>query len=164
MYSNIIIRYSGFQDRKHNKLIYGNVSTFVLVKLKNLFYKITFYKKLTLLPRNLNFNRLRIGLKLFYIEVFVIIQITIFLDVWPKIVKSTNQKCSLRQWINLFSILMRVFDLKLLDRKWKIQKSNLASWSFGSQWPIIWTLISSCIPIKFKPKPCPNRPYALFKT
>ena len=52
---------------------------------------------------------------------------------------------------------MRVFDLSLCGCKvsrWKIQKSSLASWSFGSQWPIIWTLISSCFPLWLRRKKC----------
>ena len=31
--------------------------------------------------------------------------------------------------------------------RWKIQKSSLASWSFGSQWLINWTFVSSCVPL-----------------
>ena len=72
-----------------------------------------------------------------------------------------NQKCSLKYLINLFFNLNTDFDARFWFKpcgckvsKWKIQKSSLASWSFGSQWPIIWTLISSCFPLWLHRKKC----------
>ena len=38
--------------------------------------------------------------------------------------------------------------------RWKIQKSFLTSWLFESQWPIIWTLKSSCVPLWLHRKKC----------
>ena len=34
------------------------------------------------------------------------------------------------------------------------RQKTLSSWSFGSQWPIIWTLISSCLPLWLNSKNC----------
>ena len=66
--------------------------------------------------------------------------------------KELNQKDSLKtlnQFIQYFNawFLFKTFWWKV--SRWKIQKPSLASWSFGSQWSIFWTLlISSCVPLR----------------
>ena len=124
---------------------------------------------------------MHIDLKLFHKGVFVIIQAIIFLYVWRGRVK-------LKMLINA-RFLLKPCGCKVST--WKIQKSSLAFWSFGSQWPINCTLISSCVPLWLHRKKCSinfsclnpclsspsslildlywlnlsrNRPYVLFKT
>ena len=84
---------------------------------------------------------------LFYIEVFIIIQAIIFLYVWPRRVKSKMLIKILNRFIQYFNARFwcKTFGYKV-SRK-KTQKFSLVSWPFGSQWPIIWTLISSYVPL-----------------
>ena len=92
--------------------------------------------------------------KIFYIEVSLIIHGIIFLYVWPRRV---NWIRSLRHWINLFNISMRVFDLNLLnakcpDRNPKVLSSFLIFWSTMINY--CWTLISSYVPLWLHKKKC----------
>ena len=95
---------------------------------------------------------MQIDLKLFFIEVFVIIQAIIFFCVWPRRVKPKMFIRILNQFIQYFNTRFWFKPCECKVSRWKIQKSSLASWSFGSQWPIIWTLISSCVPLWLQKK------------
>ena len=86
-------------------------------------------------------------LELFYIEVFVIIQAIIFLYVWSRWGKSKMLIKIMNQFIQYFNARFWFKPCGCKVSRWKIQKSSLGSWSFGSQWPIFWTLISSCVPL-----------------
>ena len=88
-----------------------------------------------------------------FIEMFVIIQTIIFLYMLSKRVKSKVLNkfihyLNARFWFNSFGCNAS---------RWKIQKSSLASGSFWSQWLIIWTLISLCVPLWLKWKKCSTK-------
>ena len=95
---------------------------------------------------------MRIDLKLFYIEVFVIFEVIIFFYVWPRGVKPKKFIKIMNQFIQYFNARFWFKPSVRKVSRWKIQKSPLVSWSFGSQWPIIWTLISSCVPLWLQKK------------
>ena len=81
-----------------------------------------------------------------YIYIYMYIQIIQYFSIY-----------SIKYLINLFSILMHFFLFRPCGCKvfrWKIQKSSLVSWSFGSQWPIVWTLISLCFSLWLQREKC----------
>ena len=88
---------------------------------------------------------MQIDLKLFYIEVFV--QVIIFFYVCPRKVKPKIVIKILNQFIQYFNAPFWFKPCECKVSRWKIQKSSLASWLFRSQWPIIWTLTFSCVPL-----------------
>ena len=126
---------------------------------------------------------MRINLKLFYIGVFVVIQVIMFLCVWLRRVKSKMLIKILNQFIHYFNSRFLFKSCGCKVSRWKIQNSSVASWSFGSQWPITdytegnvqltflaYIHVSFSIQfnirfvlIKSKAKPRRSRPYLLFK-